>query len=108
MQPSYIEIGAPNDEPVKKFFGELFDWPYTPMENGGWFDTGSVRAGVHGGDPIPGIVVYFEVKDIEAAVKRVIALGGQSDEPSPNEPGFGRFANCVDPQGIKFGLRQIS
>ncbi len=108
MQPSYIEIGAQNDESVKLFFGELFNWPYTPMENGGWFDTGSVKAGVHGNDTTPNIVVYFEVKDIEAAVKKVIALGGQCDEPSPNEPGFGRFANCVDPQGIKFGLRQIT
>jgi predicted enzyme related to lactoylglutathione lyase len=32
--------------------------------------------------------------------------GGQADPPAPEEPGFGRFSNCRDPQGIRFGLHQ--
>jgi predicted enzyme related to lactoylglutathione lyase len=32
--------------------------------------------------------------------------GGEADPPAPEEPGFGRFSNCRDPQGIRFGLHQ--
>lgn len=106
MKPSYLEIGAPDDENVRAFFEELFGWSFTPMENGGWFDTGEIKTGLHGKDDRPAIVVYFDVPDIEAAVARVRQLGGTADDPTPEEPGFARFSTCADPQGIRFGLRQ--
>lgn len=106
MRPSYLEIGAPDDDRTRSFFAGLFGWSFTPMENGGWFDTGEIRTGLHGGDDHPAIVVYFEVPDIDAAVEKVWGLGGTADDPTPEEPGFGRFSSCADPQGVRFGLRQ--
>lgn len=106
MKPSYLEIGAPDAETARSFFADLFGWQYNPMENGGWFDTGDIKTGLHGGDNRPAIVVYFEVPDIVAAVKKVRELGGVADDPTPEEPGFGRFSSCTDPQGVRFGLRQ--
>ena len=106
MKPSYLEIGAPDEDRARTFFADLFDWTFTPMENGGWFDTGEIRTGLHGQDDRPAITVYFEVADIEAAVARVRTLGGTADDPTPPEPGFGRFSTCADPQGVRFGLRQ--
>ncbi|EDX82400.1 hypothetical protein S7335_846 [Synechococcus sp. PCC 7335] len=35
-------------------------------------------------------------------------LGGEAESLGPEEPGFGRFCNCKDPQGIRFGLHQLS
>jgi hypothetical protein len=60
---------------------------------------------VHGEDPSPQIYVYFNVSDIEAAAARVRSAGGEAEEPT-DEPGFGRFVNCRDPGGIRFGLHQ--
>lgn len=107
MPPSYLEIGAPDDARARAFFTDLFGWRFTPMDNGGWFDTGGLKTGLHGQDNHPAIIVYFEVPDIETAVIRVRNLGGIAEDPTPVEPGFGRFSTCQDPQGIRFGLRQI-
>ncbi|EBA14066.1 VOC family protein [Roseobacter sp. CCS2] len=106
MKPSYLEIGAPDDAKARRFFADLFGWSFTPMENGGWFDTGDIKTGLHGKDERPAIVVYFDVTDIKVAVAKVRQLGGKADDPTPEEPGFGRFSTCTDPQSIRFGLRQ--
>ena len=74
----------------------------------GWFQTPSIKAGLHGGDPQPQLYVFFGVADLDAAVALVKASGGQADLPVPEEPGFGRFSNCHDPLGIRFGLHQKS
>lgn len=107
MKPSYLEIGAPDDARAQAFFGELFGWSFKAMENGGLFDSGDIKTGLHGKDERPAIIVYFEVANIEDAVAKVRSLGGIADDPTSDEPGFGRFSNCSDPQGVRFGLRQI-
>lgn len=106
MKPSYLEIGAPDDTRARAFFADLFEWSFTPMNNGGWFDSGEIKTGLHGNDERPAIIVYFDVPDIDAAVAKVRNLGGAAEDPTPDEPGFGRFSTCTDPQGIRFGLRQ--
>lgn len=106
MKPSYLEIGAINNDDARAFFQALFGWSYTPMDDGGWFDTGEIKTGLHREDDRPSIVVYFDVPEIEAAVAKVRQLGGTAEDPTPEVPGFGRFSTCADPQGIRFGLRQ--
>jgi uncharacterized protein len=64
-----------------------------------------MKAGTHGEEPTPQIYVYFNVTDMQATMARVRSAGGEAEEPT-NEPGFGRFSNCRDPNGIKFGLHQ--
>lgn len=108
MKPSYLEIGSQDEVATKQFFQSLFGWTFTPMEHGGVFDTGDIKTGLHGGDEQPGIVVYFQVPDIAAAVQTVRRLGGKADDPSPAEPGFGRFATCHGPGGVRFGLHQLA
>jgi predicted enzyme related to lactoylglutathione lyase len=61
--------------------------------------------GMHGDDPQPQIYVFFEVPDLEQAIALVREAGGEA-EPPAEQPGFGRFSNCRDPQGIRFGLHQ--
>jgi uncharacterized protein len=103
---SYIELGSENAGATSKFFAGLFDWPFSAMGDAGdgWFDTPTIKAGLHSGDPDRSIVPYFAVADLHEAIAKVRALGGHADEPGPVEPGFGQFCNCRDPQGIKFGL----
>lgn len=47
---------------------------------------------------------YFNVVDIEAAAKRVVAGGGQVHYGPVAVPGGARMAHCSDPQGALFAL----
>jgi len=99
---SFIEIGSKDAVATRAFFGAVFDWP---LHDDAWFQTPDIKAGTHGDSLTPQIYVYFGVPDVAAAAARVRAAGGEAEEPV-DEPGFGRFVNCVDPGGIRFGLRQ--
>jgi predicted enzyme related to lactoylglutathione lyase len=104
---SYIEIGVSDTSRSKAFLEEMFGWKFHPFGEGleGWFQTPSIKAGIHGGDPSWGFFVYFGVPDLERAIADVNRLGGASDAPT-DDPGFGRFCICRDPQGLRFGLHQ--
>lgn len=106
---SYLEIGAKDAETSRVFFEQLLGWSFHSMgEDGeGWFQTPSVKAGLHGKDPEPQFLIFFSVSDLMEAIAQVKELGGETEEPGPNEPGFGRFCTCYDPQGIRFGLHQL-
>ena len=73
---------------------------------GGWFQAPSMRVGLHGDDPQPQVYVFFEVPHLEEAMALVREAGGEAD-PLTSEPDFGRFSNCRDPQGIRFGLHEV-
>jgi uncharacterized protein len=106
---SYLEIGTKDAGASRVFFEQLLGWSFHPMGNDGegWFQTRSIKAGLHGNNPEPQFFIFFDVPDLTAAVAQVQALGGETEEPGPDEPGFGRFCNCRDPQGIRFGLHQL-
>jgi uncharacterized protein len=105
---SYIEIGSQYANSSKAFFAKVLGWKFNPMGDSGqgWFQTPTIRAGLHGGNPDPQLYVFFAVSDLLAAVGAVKVAGGQAEELGPDEAGFGRFCNCRDPQGIRFGLHQ--
>lgn len=107
-EPTHFEIGVGDAKRAKEFYARLFGWKFHQMGDNdeGWIETGSVRGGLHENDPNPSVVVYFSVPDIEAALRTVEQLGGDPGQASPAEPGFGRFAECRDDQGIRFGLHQ--
>lgn len=48
------------------------------------------------------LFLCFVVEDVDAAVARVRAAGGQAEQPV-TQP-YGRIANCVDDQGLPFAL----
>ncbi|QCH25221.1 VOC family protein [Mycobacteroides salmoniphilum] len=107
-EPTYFEIGVPDAVRAQKFYQRLFGWtPHAMGETGqAWLETGGVRGGLHNDDEDRRIDVFFGVPDIEAAVSSVRELGGEAEDPGPEEPDFGRFAFCRDDQGVRFGLHQ--
>ena len=105
FNPSWIEIGAPDARRTRDFFAGLFDWPFETTGEG-FSVAGAPGVGLHGGDPARDMVIYFRVEDLDAAVARVRALGGTAPDPQPADPRFGRFVECKDVDGVKFGLHQ--
>ena len=107
--PSFIELGVPAGSRARRFYEQLFGWTMRDMGNDGFLaETGSsMQIGIHPGDADAVFVIYFLVDDIDAAVERVRAAGGKADEPGPEQAGFGRFVECRDDQGVRFGLRQL-
>jgi predicted enzyme related to lactoylglutathione lyase len=97
---SFLEIGSSDAAATRAFFNAIFDWP---CHDNAWLQSPTVRVGVHGGDTAPQIYVYFHVQDIQAAMARIRAAGGEADEPT-YVPGFGTYCNCRDPGGAAFGL----
>jgi uncharacterized protein len=102
---SFLEIGSSNATLTGAFLGRLLGWTFHPLgaEGEGWFQSPTMKVGLHGNDPSPGFLVFFGVPDLDAAIRDVVKLGGSAEAPT-EEPGFGRFCMCVDPSGLKFGL----
>jgi predicted enzyme related to lactoylglutathione lyase len=105
---SHIELGAPDAAKAKAFFSDVLGWTFEPFGDGeqAIVRTPTVRGGLHDGVTTSTLMIYFAVEDIDASVAQVRRLGGHAEDPSADEPGFGRFSSCTDNQGIPFGLNQ--
>ena len=106
--PSFAEIETPDRDATAAFFEAALGWRFAAWESAGdgAFDAGGgFRVGLHEGTR-PSLTAFFPVPDIEAAVEAVRAAGGEASDASPEEPGFGRFAQCAAPGGAAFGLHQ--
>lgn len=103
----FFEIGVPDAKRAKVFYGQLLGWTFHTSGEQTWVQTPTIRGGLHDEDTDRRIDVFFAVPDLDAAVAAVRELGGEADDPSPEEPGLGRFAFCRDDQGVRFGLRQV-
>ena len=81
---SYIEIGVADASKSRSFLEQMFGWKFHPFGQGseGWFQTPSLKAGIHGDDPNQGFLVFFGVPDLEVAIAEVIRLGGAAEAPS--------------------------
>jgi predicted enzyme related to lactoylglutathione lyase len=104
-EPSHFEIGVPDVERARKFFGELLGWEFEGTGNGAHAATGGVPGGLHPEDE-PWLQIFFSVPDLDEAAKRVVELGGEVDEASSEGPGGRYLHSCRDDQGLPFGLHE--
>jgi predicted enzyme related to lactoylglutathione lyase len=113
-EPSFFELGVQDAERGRAFYGALFGWRMEPGPSGAGFTIGTagLAGGMHGGDPQASPYLFFGVGDLDAALERVLELGG-TVEPGHGGEGdaesdarFGRFRLCRDDQGSPFGLHQ--
>ena len=101
-----IEFPADDPERARRFWSGLLDVELgarTEDQGEGWQSSadGGPAIGVHARGRGPGdsfSLPYFEVRDIEAALARVEALGGTVIHPGE------RWAICKDSEGSPFGL----
>jgi uncharacterized protein len=100
----YWEIPSTNVAKSSAFYQKLFGWKMTPSSEGYMMFQG--KSGLGGGiqkvrkAPGQGVVVYVEVKNIPATLKRVVKLGGKvlkTKTEIGNDWGF--WAAFKDPGG---------
>jgi uncharacterized protein len=107
-QPSYIELGVPNADRALAFYGAVLGWSVDPGAGIAQVDTPTLSIGIHGGDPEAHFEVMFAVPDLDAALSALRAAGGETIGAVTDSPGFGRWAECRDDQGVRFGLREVN
>ena len=107
------ELLAADRENAWAFYSELFGWEKVDADahSAGTYLQFSVGGHTIGGMmtkpatvPASCWLYYFSVGDIDAAVKRVTAGGGQVLRRPTEVPGGNWIAECVDPSGAIFAL----
>lgn len=104
---NYFEIGSPDPERSKAFYGTLFEWsvgePAMPARysmidegRGGLWDT-SQMGGANWA------IFYVRVEDVHAAIERAQELGAVVVVPLVDN-GRIEFAHLADPLGNRFGI----
>ena len=92
---------------ARAFYGALLGWKIESDAGPAQASTGGLDIGIHDRDPSSLLEVFFNVKDLDSAVTRVTELGGQTiSEVHAENASFGRWVECQDDQGVRFGLRQ--
>ena len=107
-EPSYIELGVPDADAARAFYGGLLGWQPSGTAGPGAVTTSTLDIGIPDNDPEPGLLIFLEVDDLGDALTRVADLGGRVLGPVIDGGGFGRYAICTDDQGVRFALRQQS
>jgi uncharacterized protein len=103
--PSHFEIGVPDVERARKFFGELLGWEFEGTDHGAHIRTRAMPGGIHP-EAGPSVQIFFRVPDLGEAAKRVIELGGEVDAGRSEGPGGRYLHSCRDDQGVPFGLHE--
>jgi uncharacterized protein len=105
--PSYIELCVEDADRARAFYGALLDWNTDGAAGPGQASTGGLDVGIHDRDPSSLFEVFFTVTDLAAAVAKLAELGGRTvSEVHAENAMFGRWVECQDNQGVRFGLRQ--
>ena len=113
---SWLELMTTDAPAALKFYSDLFGWqPSETMDMGpmGKYYMFNRPHGMIGGmmnkppemaNVPPNWQIYFRVPDVDAAVQRITANGGQIANGPMDVPGGDRILNAVDPQGAHFAL----
>lgn len=105
---SYVTFEVSDSAAFRDFYGRLLGWEFTPgrIDDGWQIEPVHPMAGLAGGIAHQVTVPMWTVDDIDAAVARVRDAGGTVIE-EPNQQPYGRSAQCLDDQGVRFYLCQF-
>ena len=115
-EASWHELMTTDTDAAMKFYQEVFGWqPGEAMDMGpmGKYQMFNRPHGMIGGimNKPPELAnvpsnwaIYFRVPDINAAVERIKANGGQVINGPMEVPGGDWIVNAIDPQGANFSL----
>jgi predicted enzyme related to lactoylglutathione lyase len=115
----HFEIIGTDPAKLRSYYGELFGWEFQTGDatteavsepgNYGFVDGATTGEGINGG--VGGgagferhVVFYVEVPNVEAALAKAEALGGQRRLGPAGTPGTLMVAHFTDPEGNLIGL----
>jgi predicted enzyme related to lactoylglutathione lyase len=104
--PTYIELGVRDADMARAFYSSLFNWKPSGKSGSGQVHTSSLDIGIHDGDEASQFEVFFTVDDLDVSLAKVVELGGKSMSEVRDNSDFGRWVECADNQGVRFGLRE--
>jgi uncharacterized protein len=118
--PSWIEYSSADQPASKEFYGQLFGWGYDdqPMSDEQGRPLGTYSLAQVQGDKVAGLGpvmapgqpaswgVYLATDDVDDAVAKTQAAGGQVLAAPMDVPDQGRMAWIQDPGGASVGLWQ--
>ena len=107
-EASYIELGVRDADAARAFYGRLLGWQVSGDRGWGQVDSPTLSIGMHDADESSIFEVFFSVDDLDASLAQVTQLGGRVTSAVNESPGFGRWAECADDQGVRFGLREVA
>jgi len=106
---TWFEVCASDHEALHEFYAALFEWKIEPLPGMDYaiVDTGgAVGGGITAG--AADVVVYVEVDDLDAHLRRAEELGGRVVTPVTEIPDMVTFAQLADPAGNTIGLVQAT
>lgn len=106
---THFEIRAADMERARRFWESLLGWTFRDWEGPMQYTMaevgGNPTAGLYASEnPERGLIVYFDVDDVQAATEQVRELGGQVTTETSPIPEIGWFAHCLDTEGNPFGV----
>ena len=113
--PSWFELHTRDYDAVLDFYRNVFRWDtqalsdtaefrYTTLVEGETMHAGVMDAGAFLPEGVPAHwSVYIGVDDADAALARIVELGGSVVQPAEDTP-YGRLATAADPTGAVFKL----
>jgi len=113
--PAWFELHTRDYDASVQFYREVFRWDtevasdvpefrYTTLREGDSQLAGIMDATAFLSDGVPAHwSVYFGVDDADAALAKIVALGGAVIRPAEDTP-YGRLAQAADPTGAHFKL----
>ena len=109
---SWNELASPDPQASAAFYGGLFGWqttameemdfPYLVIQNADGHSNGGIAPVMPPGTP-PYWLVYFGSDDVDADLAKISELGGKA-LVGPMDIGMGKIAVAQDPQGAVFAL----
>lgn len=113
--PAWFELHTRDYDKSVSFYRDVFGWDAHTMSDTDEFRYTTLGEGenqlagimddtvVSGGDDPAHWAVYFKVDDADAALEKIVELGGTVIRPAEDTP-YGRLARAADPTGAEFRI----
>ncbi len=106
----HFDISGPNPDELQAFYGELFGWKISPVQemNYALVDTqggSGINGGIGASREGSGIVTFYVASDdLQATLDKAESLGAKTTQPVMTIPGTVTLAMFADPEGHEVGL----